>query len=199
MTDNQMLVKRLKKVFKVNKDVELAEKFEVDPIVFSSWKRSKGRLIEEIVRMGVDNDLDFNSLFHKEKRRDEDREVTVLMAEDLYSYYLNPEGAVALLPKYKMPVMIDSKLGFQVISRNMEPSLKVSSIVFGMGIALHDLEKGAMYVLHVANRGIYISRFKEQFESTFVFSNDNELFPDEQIGDRNIVSIYKVNAVLNKF
>lgn len=198
MTFNKSLVDRLKKEFKAQKDQELAEIFNVSPFVFSSWKRSKGKLIEEVVKYGINNNLNFNSIFHNDEKKDEYNGVFVLMAEDLFSYYLNPIEAVSKLPKYNIPIISQSKIGFQVISQNMEPTLQVSSIVFGGEIDINQLKTKEIYVVSILNKGIFITRFKEQNDSVYIFENDNERFAAFTFSKNEIAAIHKVNGVLAK-
>ncbi len=198
MTFNKSLVDRLKKELKAQKDQELAEIFNVSPFVFSSWKRSKGKLIEEVVKYGINNNLNFNSIFHNDEKKDEYNGVFVLMAEDLFSYYLNPIEAVSKLPKYNIPIISQSKIGFQVISQNMEPTLQVSSIVFGGEIDINQLKTKEIYVVSILNKGIFITRFKEQNDSVYIFENDNERFAAFTFSKNEIAAIHKVNGVLAK-
>ncbi|SFJ70302.1 hypothetical protein [Myroides guanonis] len=198
MSFNKSLVDRLKKELKAQKDQELAEIFNVSPFVFSSWKRSKGKLIEEVVKYGVNNNLNFNNIFHNEEMKGEDNGVFVLMAEDLFSYYLNPREVISKLPKYNIPNINQSKIGFQVISQNMEPTLQVSSIVFGGEIDINKLRTKEIYVVSILNKGIFITRFKEQNDNLYVFENDNERFTGFSFTRNEIATIFKVNGVLAK-
>lgn len=198
MSFNKSLVDRLKKELKAQKDQELAEIFNVSPFVFSSWKRSKGKLIEEVVKYGVNNNLNFNNIFHNEEMKGEDNGVFVLMAEDLFSYYLNPREVISKLPKYNIPNINQSKIGFQVISQNMEPTLQVSSIVFGGEIDINKLRTKEIYVVSILNKGIFITRFKEQIDNLYVFENDNERFTGFSFTRNEIATIFKVNGVLAK-
>lgn len=198
MSFNKSLVDRLKKELKAQKDQELAEIFNVSPFVFSSWKRSKGKLIEEVVKYGVNNNLNFNNIFHNEEMKGEDNGVFVLMAEDLFSYYLNPREVISKLPKYNIPNINQSKMGFQVISQNMEPTLQVSSIVFGGEIDINKLRTKEIYVVSILNKGIFITRFKEQNDNLYVFENDNERFTGFSFTRNEIATIFKVNGVLAK-
>lgn len=198
MSFNKSLVNRLKKELKAQKDQELAEIFNVSPFVFSSWKRSKGKLIEEVVKYGVNNNLNFNSIFHSEEMKGENNGVFVLMAEDLFSYYLNPTEAISKLPRYSIPIINQSKMGFQVISQNMEPTLQVSSIVFGNEIDINQLRTKEIYIVSILNKGIFITRFKEQSDNLYFFENDNERFTGFSFSRNEIVTIFKVNGVLSK-
>lgn len=197
MSFNKHLVDSLKKELKVQKDQELAKIFEVTPFVFSSWKRSKSKLIEETVRYGIVHGLDFNTIFHGENNI-EGKDISVLMAEDLFSYYLDPKKTVSSLPKYTIPVVLKSSIGFQVISQNMEPRLEVSSLVFGTESKLIDLVYNEIYVISVLNKGIFITRFKEQQGLQYIFENDNKRFPDFSFAKDTIVSVFKVNSVLGR-
>lgn len=195
MSFNKDLVRRLKKEFKVEKDQELAEVFNVSPFIFSSWKRSKGKLIEEVVKFGVENRLNFNSVFHG-KKEEKEGGVPILLADDLFSYYLNPEEKTASLSRYNIPTVRESELGFQVISQNMEPLLTVSSLVFGSEISRDEMRENEVYVLSVLKKGIYITRFAERRVDSYIFKNDNTRFPDFVFNVKDIVSVFKVNEIL---
>lgn len=195
MSFNKVLIERLKKEFKVKKDLDLAEIFNVSPFVFSSWKRSKGKLIEEIVKYGVTNDLNFNKIFHNKKSQN-GRGVSILLADDLFSYYMNPKEKVTSLPKYNIPTLKEMQLGFQVISQNMEPLLTVSSLVFGVEVEKSECRSGEIYVLSILNKGIYITRFKGQLEGIYVFENDNKRFPDFTFNETDILTVFRVGSIL---
>lgn len=195
MSFNKILIERLKKEFKVKKDLDLAEIFNVSPFIFSSWKRSKGKLIEEIVKYGVVSDLNFNKIFHN-KKSSNGRGVSILLADDLFSYYMNPKEKVSSLPKYNIPTLRETQLGFQVISQNMEPLLTVSSLVFGVEVAKNEYRSGEIYVLSILNKGIYITRFKAKQEGMYLFENDNKLFPDFVFSEAAILTAFRVSSIL---
>lgn len=195
MSFNKALVERLKKEFAVQKDQDLAEIFNVTPFVFSSWKRSKGKLLEEVVKYGVKNNLDFNKVLLD--RGERESFVTILMSEDLFEYCMNPKEKVAQLSKKNAPMTKINDIGFQVISQNMEPTITVSSIVFGKETTLDELKFGAFYVIHIDKKGIFISRFYERIKDAFIFVNDNESFEKFSFSKQNIVGVFMMNKILS--
>lgn len=197
MTYNNNIIKNLKKEFKVSKDQDIAEIFEVSPFVFSSWKRSKSRLIEEIVKYGVKHNLNFNRIFHVDKSN-VINEIPILLADQLFSYYMNPEETVSKLPLFNIPVVDKSSLGFQIISQNMEPTLNVSDIVFANQISNTFLRPKDVYVINVKDKGIFIMRLKNQNSDIYRFENDNNSYPDMDVKEKDIVRLYKINAVLSR-
>lgn len=198
MSFNNGLVRRLKKELKVEKDLDLAEIFNVSPFMFSSWKRSKRRLIEEIVKYGVKNHLDFNKIFHSEaKEQLLEGETPVLMAEDLFEYCLSPAMKQDLAARYKLPIITGDTIGFQIISKNMEPRIPISSIVFGKDTKLDLLKYRDICVIHTASKGLFVNRYVERIEEECVFTNDNELFNDLRFREEEIISVFKVNGVFS--
>ncbi|SFI80288.1 S24/S26 family peptidase [Myroides guanonis] len=195
MSFNKILVDRLKREFGVTKDLDIAERFNVTPFVFSSWKRSKGKLLEEVVRYGIKNNLDFNKVLLGKGGKESS--TTILMSEDLFEYCMNPKEKVAQLSKKNAPMTKINDIGFQVISQNMEPTITVSSIVFGKETTLDKLKFGAVYVIHVDKKGIFISRFYERIKDVFIFVNDNESFEKFSFSKENIVGVFVMDKILS--
>lgn len=198
MSLNSTLVRRLKEQFKVKQDRDLAEIFNVSPFMFSAWKRSKGRLIEEVVKYGVKNHLDFNKIFHSEvKEQLLQGETPVLMAEDLFEYCLNPVKKQDLATRYKLPIITGDTIGFQIISKNMEPRIPISSIVFGKEAKLDLLRYRDICVIHTSSKGLFVSSYVERIEEEYIFTNDNEAFNDLRFKEEEIISVFKVNSVFS--
>lgn len=198
MVFNIELVERLKKELNVTKDLDLAKFFDVTPFIFSSWKRSKARLIEEVVKYGVENKLDFNKIFYDEEvGSKKECVIPIFMANDLFEYCFNPAKEASDLPWYSLLDSIKEDVGFQSISQNMEPTIRVSSIVFGKKTLLENLNPNEICILHTKTKGIYISRFLSKKASDYIFVNDNVLFEDFEFSEEEIVNVFKVSGVFN--
>lgn len=195
MSFNKILVDRLKKEFGVRKDLDIAERFNVTPFVFSSWKRSKGKLLEEVVRYGIKHNLDFNKVLLG--KGEKESSTPILMSEDLFEYCMNPKEKVAQLSRNNAPMTKINDIGFQVISQNMEPTITVSSIVFGKETTLDNMKFGTVYVIHVDKKGILISRFYERIKDVFIFVNDNESFEKFSFSKENIVGVFMMDKILS--
>lgn len=202
MSLNSTLVRRLKEQFKVKQDRDLAEIFNVSPFMFSAWKRSKGRLIEEVVKYGVKNHLDFNKIFYNEEVDVKKKPVLgdpipVVMANDLFEYSLDPNKVINRLFRYSFPKTSSNNIGFQIISQNMEPTIMVSSIVLGEAVLLENLRVGDVYVLHTTTKGIYVSRFLRERDTKHLFVNDNSLYEDVEFTKEEIINVFKVDGVFS--
>lgn len=201
VVDNLITV--LKKELDVSQDKELAYKFNVTPNTLSAWKRSKGKLIEQVVKLSVHHGLDVNKIFslsekNKGKKLDDSNSFPILMADDLFSYYLNPDDILDELPRYSFPSNESYKIGFQLISQNMEPTIKVSSLVFGYETDLSKIKSGEVYAIMVKKGGIFISRFLEIENERYVFQNDNSNFKEFIIESNQIVSVFQINGMLSR-
>lgn len=201
MNINELLIEQLKSKLDVKKDQELASVFNVTPFVFSAWKRSRYKLLYETIRYGLQNNLDFNSMFYGLEESMDKRyaSVRVLRAEDLFSYYLNPEEQVTDKQRYVISFLEESTIGFQVISQNMEPNIVVSSYVFGSPIQLENIEIGNIYILNIKEKGIFMTRFSGQVKSDYHFDNDNPKFNAYSFKGEDIVEVFRVEANFKKF
>lgn len=200
MNINELLIEQLKTKLEVKKDQELASEFNVTPFVFSAWKRSRYKLLYETVRYGLQNNLDFNKMFHGQEGEIESKHasVRVLRAEDLFSYYLNPEEKLATQQRHIISFLEESTIGFQMISQNMEPNIAVSSYVFGSPIELSSMEIGGIYILNIEGKGIYITRFSGLGNDCYNFDNDNPKFSSYSFLEKNIVQVFKVEGSYKK-
>lgn len=196
------LVKILKTEFKVNKDKELASIFNVTPNTFSIWKKNKEKMMEQVIKLGIEKDLDINKIFMLCKGGNLESKTggcfPILMADNLYSYYLNPSEIVRDIPKCLIPGDNNYKIGFQLISQNMEPTIKVSSLVFGHEVGVSDLREKEVYAFVVKDAGFFISRFGRSEEKGYVFENDNDRYEDFIFDKNMITSIFKIKGVLSK-
>lgn len=199
MSFNKALVERLKKELGVTKDQDLAMLFGVTPFVFSSWKRSKGKLTEEVVKYGIQNKLDFNKVFYQEVEEGplEDVSTPIIMAEDLFEYCLSPAKVKDDVARYNFPRIGENSIGFQVISQNMEPTISVGAIALGKEVELSDVSTWNICILHTTNKGIYISRFLEKREEFYCFVNDNELFGRVEFREEEVISVFKVSSAFS--
>lgn len=201
MDINELLVEKLKLKLKLKKDYELASFFNVTPFIFSTWKKSRYKLLYETVKYGLENNLDFNSIFFDFEERIDRKQnsIRLLTAEDLFSYYLNPEDESENRKEHVITLLKESTIGFQMISQNMEPSISVSSYVFGVPIAIDALETNAIYVVNVKEKGIYISRFTNRLNGHFNFDNDNSKFDSYSFKEESIIEVFSVEANFKNF
>lgn len=198
MSFNKTLVERLKIELGVTKDQDLAVLFGVTPFIFSAWKRSKGKLIEEVVKYGIQNNLDFNKVFYEEEELSvEDTSTPIVMAEDLFEYCLSPMKVREEMPRYSFPRMSEHSIGFQVISQNMEPTIIVGAIALGEEVVLSNINTWDICILHTTNKGIYMSRFLEKREDIYCFVNDNVIFGRVEFTEEEILSVFKVSSAFN--
>ncbi len=198
---NELLLKRLKKRLKVEKDKELAEIFNVSTFIFSRWKKSRYKLLYESVKYGLENKIDFNSLFYDlgETEKSVSDYVRVIHADDLFSYYLNPDDEMAFERKNTISFLENATIGFQIISQNMEPCIAVSSYVFGKPIALSQLEINNVYILNVKNRGICVVRFSGESNGSYNFENDNRKFEPCTYSQKNIIEVFLVESTFKRY
>ena len=201
MDINELLVEKLKLKLDFKKDQELASIFNVTPFVFSTWKKSRYKLLYETIRYGLKNNLDFNSIFYDFENGIEEKynSVRVIHAEDLFSYYLNSEEKKADEKRHVISFLEDSTIGFQVISQNMEPKIAISSYVFGKPVELEELESNKIYILNVKDKGIFISRFTDRFEGYCNFDNDNPKFSSYSFMENDIMEVFNVEGNFKNF
>ncbi len=201
MDINELLVEKLKLKLDFKKDQELASIFNVTPFVFSTWKKSRYKLLYETIRYGLENNLDFNSIFYdfKETIEEKHNSVRVLHAEDLFSYYINSEEPDTNQKRHIISFLEDSTIGFQVISQNMEPKIAISSYVFGKPIKLEELENNKIYILNVKDKGIYISRFTNRQDGYCNFDNDNPKFSSYSFMENDIMEVFNVEGNFKNF
>lgn len=195
---NKTLIERLKRELRLHTDNELAKALKKTSQQMYSLKRSKLKLIEEIVYYGIKNKLNFNNIFHPRKQAYIDTTCKVLMAEDIFSYCFNAQETLYNLPTYTLPILTQSNLGFQVIHQNMEPSIKVSSIVLVEKSNMESFVLAGIYVLQIFSSGIFITRFKKASHEWFIFENENPNFQDYYFKAHQIISVFKVNGMICK-
>lgn len=195
------VIKRLKEFLKIKTDLELATILGVKPNTISSWKKRNSLQFETIIDLSKKNKIDLNELFYsdvvnyKSEKQKNSKEVKLVSSELHFQYLLDSKDTLASLPTYDFPFLEDVEIGFQVISENMVPTVRVSSYVICKRSELNILKPLEIYVLHLKNKGLFVYRFeREEVSGTLVFGSDNRAFNEIEINPHDIEEIFVVRG-----
>lgn len=215
---NHQLIKSLKEELNLEKDKDLADIFNISPSVFSSWKRSKGKLLEEIVRYGIKNKLDFNRVFHNKSKFEflngENHETVenktgtngfveektglglsrkfallpLVLYEDMFSLVVNFDANLPRLKKILFPKFDDSTKVFD-INRML---IFVSNYDIGL------LEKDILCIVLLRNRGFFYGSFLKMDTDLWTFKEGTYMYSVLNFRRDEVVRLFKVNSVLHR-
>lgn len=201
MQNAKGVIKRLKDFLNIKTDLELSQVLGVKPNTISSWKKRNSLQFETIIALCKKNNIDLNDLFYSESNAFKpeiskiSKEVRLISSEIYFQYLMDPVATVNNLPIYSFPFAEDVEIGFQVISENMAPTVRVTSYVICKSVAPSNFQVGEIFVLHLANKGLFVHRFKrEDSNGKLVFSSDNAAFEDITIDRSDIVGAFIVKG-----
>lgn len=215
---NHQLIESLKKELKLEKDKDLADIFNISPSVFSSWKRSKGKLLEEIVRYGIKNQLDFNRVFHNEakfeflngeRRRTIEKELgtngsveekvslglsrrftllPLVLYEDMFSLVVDYDANLSRLKKIIFPKFDDSTMVFDINRM----------LIFVSNYDIRLLEKDVLCIVLLRNRGLFYGSFVKMDTDLWTFKEGTYMYSVLNFRRDEVVRLFKVNSILSR-
>lgn len=195
------VIKRLKELLKIKTDLELATILGVKPNTISSWKKRNSLQFETIIELCKENNIDLNELFYsdvvnyKSEKQKNSKEVKLVSSELHFQYLLDSKDTLESLPIFNFPFLEDVEIGFQVISENMVPTVRVSSYVICKRLDLKSIKPLEIYVIHLKNKGLFVHRFERvELNGTLIFGSDNRAFSDIEINPRDIEEVFVVRG-----
>lgn len=195
------VIRRLKEFLKIKTDLELATILGVKPNTISSWKKRNSLQFETIIELCKKSNIDLNELFYsdvinyKSERQKTSKEVKLVSSEMHFQYLLDSKETLDSLSVFNFPFLEDVEIGFQVISENMVPTVRVSSYVICKKIELSAIKPLDIYVLHLKNKGLFVYRFeREEVNGTLIFGSDNRAFQDTEINPSDIEEVFVVRG-----
>ena len=201
MQHASIIIKKLKSFLNIKTDLELAEILDVKPNTISSWKKRNSLQFETIIGLCKEHKIDLNELFYsdytlfKAQKNKNSKEVKLISSELHFQYLLDPEKTLAQLPYYNFPFIEDVEIGFQVISENMTPSIRVSSFAICKPTTIDQIISLEIYVLILKNKGLFVMRFKKITpDGQLMFVSDNSTFDATLIDREDIKSIFVVKG-----
>lgn len=201
MQNTKGIIKKLKGFLKIKTDLELSNILGVKPNTISSWKKRNSLQFESIIELCEKHRIDLNELFYSERvmykneKTKSAKEVRLVSSELHFQYLLDPQSTLESLPIFNFPFLEDVEIGFQVISENMAPTVRVSSYVICKEVALDTIRSLEIYVLHLKGKGLFVYRFKRvQDNGYLVFESYNQAFEDIEISPNDIMGVFVVKG-----
>lgn len=201
MQNAKDIIKRLKEFLKIKTDLELSIILGVKPNTISSWKKRNSLQFETIIDLCKRNKIDLNSLFYadgttlKAEKKKNNKEIKLVSSEMHFQYLIDSKDTLGSLPVFNFPFLDDVEIGFQVISENMIPTVRVSSYVICKQVSFDEVKPLEIYVLNLKNKGLFVYRFKkEEINGHLVFSSDNLAFEDIEISANEIQEVFVVRG-----
>lgn len=201
MQHASVIIKKLKSSLNIKTDLELAQILDVKPNTISSWKKRNSLQFETIIGLCKEHKIDLNELFYsdysvfKAQKNKNSKEVRLVSSELHFQYLLDPEKTLAQLPHFNFPFIEDVEIGFQVISENMTPTIRVSSFTICKPVTLEQIIPLEIYVLILKKKGLFVMRFKKvTAEGLLMFVSDNSTFDTTLVDREEIKSIFVVKG-----
>jgi len=200
-----LILNRLKKALKINRDIQLSEFLNVRPNTISTWKKRNTLDYNAIISICELYEIDLNEIFLEKKstRRDDftSLQTPLISREVQFQYCLGDTSTLETLPMYSFPfIKGDKSRAFQVTSNNMFPLIEENSLAICEGINIKDVQNKSIVVIISKSKGIFINRISRttaEKKTTFLLSSENSFFNNITITSEDISEIWLIKGILS--
>ncbi|WP_177734557.1 helix-turn-helix domain-containing protein [Flavobacterium inviolabile] len=200
------ILTRVKKVFKIKTDAQLAELLSIKPNTISSWKKRNTLDYESIIEQCNKANIDLNEIFLGNESFSFKKKITPIITKEMLFQYTTGELNLERsdIPTINIPFLQQkNSMVFQVNTSELEPSIKENTFVICEEATANDITNDSFAVIISKEKGLYMSKVaqNENDESILnlisrkesVFSGKNE------IKKNKIDEIWKIKGVLDIF
>lgn len=200
-----LILGRLKKALKINRDIQLSEFLNVRPNTISTWKKRNTLDYNAIISICELYEIDLNEIFLEKKTSKNDGsnyagETPLISREIQFQYCLGASGTLETLPKYNFPsISGDNTRAFQVSSNNMLPIIEENSFAICEEININDIQDNNIVVIVSKSRGLFINKIShiKDKKDTFLLSSENTFFNNVTIDIDDINEIWLIKGILS--
>lgn len=200
-----LILSRLKKALKINRDIQLSEFLNVRPNTISTWKKRNTLDYNAIISICELYEIDLNEIFLEKKtaKRNENNysgETPLISREVQFQYCLGAADTLETLPKYNFPFIKGEKTrAFQVISNNMFPIIEENSFAICEEYQIDEVVDNSLVVIVSKSKGLFINRISQAKDkkSAFLLTSENAFFNSITIDAEDINEIWLIKGILS--
>jgi len=200
-----LILSRLKKALKINRDIQLSEFLNVRPNTISTWKKRNTLDYNAIISICELYEIDLNEIFLEKKAATKEnfyyiRETPLISREVQFQYCFGNPGIMDTLPKYNFPfIKADKSRAFQVTSNNMFPIIEENSFAICEETDIKEVEENALVVIVSKSKGLFINRISHMKDkkNVFLLASENTFFNNVTINIDDINEIWLIKGILS--
>ncbi|THF52865.1 MULTISPECIES: helix-turn-helix domain-containing protein [Flavobacterium] len=200
------ILTRVKKVFKIKTDAQLAELLNIKPNTISSWKKRNTLDYESIIAQCNKANIDLNEIFLGNENFNFKKKTTPIITKEMLFQYttgdLNLERSD--IPTINIPFLQQKRsMVFQVNTSEMEPDIKENTFVICEEASANDIASNSYAVLISKEKGLYMSKVlqneTDESQLTLISRKESIFSAKNEIKKDKIDEIWKIKGVLDIF
>ncbi|MEO4005413.1 MULTISPECIES: helix-turn-helix domain-containing protein [unclassified Flavobacterium] len=200
------ILTRVKKVFKIKTDAQLAELLNIKPNTISSWKKRNTLDYESIIAQCNKANIDLNEIFLGNENFNFKKKTTPIITKEMLFQYTTGELNLERsdIPTINIPFLQQKRsMVFQVNTSEMEPDIKENTFVICEEASASDIASNSYAVLISKEKGLYMSKVlqneTDESQLTLISRKESIFSAKNEIKKDKIDEIWKIKGVLDIF
>ncbi len=200
------ILTRVKKVFKIKTDAQLAELLNIKPNTISSWKKRNTLDYESIIAQCNKANIDLNEIFLGNENFSFKKKTTPIITKEMLFQYTTGELNLERsdIPTINIPFLQQKRsMVFQVNTSEMEPDIKENTFVICEEASAIDIASNSYAVLISKEKGLYMSKVSQnetdESQLTLISRKESIFSAKNEIKKDKIDEIWKIKGVLDIF